>query len=108
MIKLDLHGIINIIKILYRSKKVKKDIDKLLNASDKIIKNKLNDIIKVFSNSKNFSFILDLKYLNPHQLTGDRDKQWSVKLDDTKCRVIFYLCDENDEPITEKNFDITN
>ena len=94
-------------KILYRSKKVKKDIDKLLNGSNKVTK-KIEEIIKYFTIAKNFSYILNMKNLYPHQLTGDRDKQWSVKVDDTKYRVIFYLCDEENNPITEKSFDITN
>ena len=93
-------------KILHKNDNVEKDINKLLRGSDLIVRKKLAVIIDYFNKSKNFSQILDLKFLNPHQLSSNRSKQWAVKVDNTKYRVIFYLCNDNDEPIKEDNFDI--
>lgn len=93
-------------KVLHKNDNVTKDINKLLRGSDLIVRSKLAKIIDYFNQAKNFLDIWNLKFLNPHQLSSNRSKQWAVKVDNTKYRVIFYLCNDNDEPIVEDNFDI--
>lgn len=94
-------------KILYASG-IEKQIEKIYKGSDVKIKDKLHNIIASFKIAENFSEILKLKHLAPHQLTANREKQWAVKVGNTKYRVIFYLCYDNCKPILEKNFDILN
>lgn len=94
-------------KILYASG-IEKQIEKINKGSNIKVKDRLHDIINEFEQAEDFSYILSLTYLDPHQLYSNREKQWAVKVDNTKYRVIFYLCDEKDEPITEKSFDVKN
>ena len=62
-------------KILYKNNSIKKQINKMLLASDKKTQERLEDIISSFEEGNDFSYILNLKYLNPHQLKGDRKKK---------------------------------
>lgn len=94
-------------KILYASG-IEKQIEKIYKGSNVQVKDKLHNIIETFKEAENFFEILQLKHLNPHQLIANREKQWAVKVGNTKYRVIFYLCNEKNEPIIEKNSDIIN